>query len=86
MEFRYTALDDQGQEVAGTLQAESRVAALACLKGMGLFPTHLQTRDYPIPAQAPISETAALPVPASGPGVDSSRLPRPSPTPEEEAG
>lgn len=37
-EYRYTALDDQGREVAGAVQAEDRPSALARLKGMGMFP------------------------------------------------
>lgn len=37
-EFQYTALDERGHEVSGALQAESRVAALSRLKGMGMHP------------------------------------------------
>jgi len=37
-EFRYTALDDQGREVTGAVQAEDRSSALSRLKGMGMFP------------------------------------------------
>jgi general secretion pathway protein F len=40
-EFRYTALDNQGREVTGALQAESRPAALTRLKGMGVTPLGL---------------------------------------------
>ncbi len=39
--FKYTASDAQGQEVSGQLEAVNRVAALAKLKEMGLFPSHL---------------------------------------------
>jgi type II secretory pathway component PulF len=42
-EFRYTALDDQGREVTGALQAESRAAALARLKSMGMYPMGIET-------------------------------------------
>ena len=41
-EFLYTALDDQGHEVSGALQAESRSAALARLKTMGMYPMGLE--------------------------------------------
>lgn len=41
-EFSYTALDTQGREVNGSLQAENRSAALSRLKGMGMYPMNLQ--------------------------------------------
>ena len=42
-EFQYTALDSNGREVTGALQAENRSAALARLKGMGMYPMGLET-------------------------------------------
>ena len=42
-EFRYVALDSQGHEVTGALQAESRAAALARLKGMGMHALGLES-------------------------------------------
>lgn len=41
-EFSYTALDTQGREVNGSVQAETRSAALTRLKGMGMYPMNLQ--------------------------------------------
>jgi len=41
-EFSYTALDTQGREVNGSIQAENRSAALIRLKGMGMYPMNLQ--------------------------------------------
>jgi type II secretory pathway component PulF len=41
-EFVYTALDDQGREVSGAVQAENRAAALARLKSQGMYPMGLQ--------------------------------------------
>lgn len=41
-EFRYTALDQNGREVTGALQAEDRSAALARLKGMNMYPMGLE--------------------------------------------
>jgi type II secretory pathway component PulF len=41
-EFTYTALDTQGHEVNGSVQAENRSAALTRLKGMGMYPMNLQ--------------------------------------------
>ena len=41
-EFRYKALDDQGREVDGAVQAESRNQALSRLKGMGMYPLGLE--------------------------------------------
>lgn len=41
-EFKYTALDGGGREVTGALQAEDRSAALARLKGMGMYPMGLE--------------------------------------------
>ena len=41
-EFRYTALDEQGREVTGALQAEDRASALARLKSMGMYPMGLE--------------------------------------------
>ncbi|MGV3723402.1 MAG: type II secretion system F family protein [Actinomycetota bacterium] len=41
-EFSYTALDAQGREVTGSLQAEDRGAALARLKTMNMYPMALQ--------------------------------------------
>lgn len=59
-EFRYTALDTGGKEVTGALQAESRSAALARLKGMGMYPMGLEpvgggaaAASVPIASSAP---------------------------------
>lgn len=41
-EFRYTALDQNGREVTGAIQAEDRPAALARLKGMNMYPMGLE--------------------------------------------
>src|SRR5579862_3482846 len=41
-EYRYTALDEQGREISGALQAETRTIALARLKGMGMFPVAVE--------------------------------------------
>jgi type II secretory pathway component PulF len=41
-EFKYTALDDQGREVTGAVQAEDRSTALARLKSMGMYPMGLE--------------------------------------------
>jgi len=41
-EFSYTALDAQGREVSGSLQAEDRSSALARLKTMDMYPMALQ--------------------------------------------
>jgi general secretion pathway protein F len=41
-EFHYTALDEQGREVTGALQAENRAAALSRLKTMGMYPLAIE--------------------------------------------
>jgi general secretion pathway protein F len=41
-EFRYTALDEQGREVTGALQAEDRSTALTRLKSMGMYPMGIE--------------------------------------------
>jgi type II secretion system protein F len=38
VEFHYTALDNQGREVSGSLQAENRAGALTRLKQMHMYP------------------------------------------------
>lgn len=66
-EFRYVALDAQGREVSGALQAESRSAALARLKGMGM---HALGIDAAGAAAGAPSSTAVVPAaaPAAGGG------------------
>lgn len=61
MEFRYIALDDQGREVSGALRAESRPAALARLKGMGMHPMSLEAAR---PGEAVVAAPAAAAAPA----------------------
>lgn len=60
-EFSYTALDTQGREVNGSLQAENRSAALSLLKGMGMFPMNLQLAGAAGAAAAPSSRGTAAP-------------------------
>ncbi|HEU4754807.1 MAG TPA: type II secretion system F family protein, partial [Armatimonadota bacterium] len=64
-EFRYTALDDQGREVTGALQADDRNTALARLKSMGMYPMGLEVSAGGAAAIAP-GAPAAAPRPASG--------------------
>jgi general secretion pathway protein F len=66
-EFRYTALDSQGHEVTGALQAESRAAALARLKGMGMHALGLESGSNGAGAAlngggapAPVASTAVV--------------------------
>lgn len=56
-EFRYTALDPQGREVSGTLQAEDRGGAVARLKAQGMYPMGLEMAL----ASAPVGEAVASP-------------------------
>lgn len=74
-EFRYTALDEQGREVTGALQAESRSAALARLKGMGMFPMGLEAAAGGAAALTlPVGGAAAAPARATpGPGFSFKR-------------
>lgn len=70
-EFRYTALDSQGHEVTGALQAESRSAALARLKGMGMHALGLESGGgggAVASGTAPAPVAAASPVPRAGGG------------------
>ena len=68
-EFSYTALDAQGREVNGSLQAEDRSSALSRLKGMGMYPMALQAAAGGA-AVASRGTAAAAPVaaPKSGSG------------------
>jgi len=63
-EFRYTALDSQGREVTGALQAEDRATALARLKGMGMYPMGLDSGGAAAVAAAGAAPTAATPGPS----------------------
>jgi type IV pilus assembly protein PilC len=66
-EFRYTALDDQGREVTGALQAENRSAALARLKTMGMYPMGIEVAAGAAAAAAPhAAGSAASPAASSG--------------------
>jgi type IV pilus assembly protein PilC len=47
--FRYTALDINGEEKTGTLNASDQTAATAQLKNKGLFPTEITGTDLKIP-------------------------------------
>jgi type II secretory pathway component PulF len=66
-EFHYTALDSQGREVTGALQAESRSAALTRLKGMGMYPMGLESGSGGAAAMA-APAAAAGSAPAAGTG------------------
>lgn len=65
-EFSYTALDTQGREVNGSVQAETRSAALTRLKGMGMYPMNLQAAAGAVAGPArggavPVAEVAVPP-------------------------
>jgi type II secretion system protein F len=62
-EYRYTALDDQGREVSGAVQAEDRSAALARVKGMGMFPMGVELAGG---GGAALSTAAPSAAPAAG--------------------
>ncbi len=65
-EFRYTALDEQGKEVTGALQAENRSAALARLKSMGMYPMGVEMAASGAAAVSRSGPTVASPE-AAGP-------------------
>lgn len=73
-EYRYTALDDQGREVTGAVQAEDRSSALARLKGMGMFPMGVELAGSGGAAMtAPVAATAQAPA-AAGTSLFSRRV------------
>ncbi len=74
-EFRYTALDGGGQEVAGTMQAESRSAALARLKSQGMFPMGVEMSAGGAAVVAGPASVSVVSTPAPGFSLFARRVP-----------
>ncbi|MCC2671957.1 MAG: type secretion system protein (GspF), partial [Armatimonadetes bacterium] len=64
-EFSYTALDAQGREVNGSLQAEDRSSALSRLKSQGMYPMAIQAAVSAAARASAASAAAAAPAAAA---------------------
>lgn len=56
--FIYKAMDDQGQEVTGSVEADSSASAIAAVRGMGYFPTSITEKRTTRAARTPAAKKA----------------------------
>jgi len=70
VKFRFEALNTSGQELTGTVEAETKEAAVAKVRGMGYFPTKVRQIDgiepSPIHRQIRWHRHYSLTLPLSG--------------------
>lgn len=74
--FKYLAVDQRGREQAGQLDAANRIAALARLKEMRLFPSQVEEMAVKPAGRRPVAAPAAA-VPRNGRAKLNLRIPLP---------